>query len=78
MSKYDQHYFKTIPYKREVKYENPVGDHEGSTVLLVSVIGPKAVPSSADKAVVEAPMFAARKQNHPAALGDLVKDLQQS
>lgn len=52
---------------------------KGSIVLLVSVIGPKAVPSErADEAEVEAQCLQARKQSHRAALGDLLKDLQQS
>lgn len=42
----------------------------GSIVLLVSVVGPKAVPSErADKAGVEAPMFAGKEAEPPCSTG---------
>ena len=46
----------------------------GSIVLLVSVIGPKAVPSErADKAEVEAPMFAGKEAEPPCSTGWLAQ-----
>ena len=43
---------------------------KGSIVLLVSVIGPKAVPSErADEAEVEAPVFADKEAEPPCSTG---------
>ena len=47
---------------------------KGNIVLLVSVVGPKAVPSeTADKAEVEAPLFAGKEAEPPWSTGWLAQ-----